>query len=80
MSNALKLTKLASGVCQITIDLPDSKMNLLSGSVLFELNEMLGEIEADNSCKGVILVSGKEDNFGAGANVEEIQAPPESAS
>lgn len=74
MSKALKLTKLDSGVVQITIDLPGSKMNLLSGSVLFELNELIDQIEADSSVKGVILVSGKEDNFGAGANVEEIQA------
>ena len=34
MSNALTLTKLDSGVMLVTIDLPGSKMNLLSESVL----------------------------------------------
>jgi 3-hydroxyacyl-CoA dehydrogenase/enoyl-CoA hydratase/3-hydroxybutyryl-CoA epimerase len=73
MSKAITLSKLGSGIAVITIDLPDSKMNLLSGSVMTELNEALDTIERDGS-KGVIIVSGKEGNFGAGANVEEIQA------
>lgn len=74
MSNALTLTKLDSGVMLVTIDLPGSKMNLLSESVLIELNDAIDQIESDTSLRGVIIVSGKEDNFGAGANVEEIQA------
>lgn len=74
MSKAIKLTMLKNGVALVTIDLPGSKMNLLSGSVLQELADALDKIEADSTVKGVILVSGKEDNFGAGANVEEIQA------
>jgi len=73
MSKAITLSKLGSGVAVLTIDLPGSKMNLLAASVLAELNEALNTIEQDGS-KGVILVSGKEGNFGAGANVEEIQA------
>lgn len=73
MSKAITLRKLGSGVAVLTIDLPDSKMNLLSSTVLAELDEMLTTIERDGA-KGVILVSGKEGNFGAGANVEEIQA------
>ena len=74
MQNAISLKMLESGVALVTIDLPDSKMNLLSGSVLHELSGVLDTIEDDPSVKGMILVSGKEDNFGAGANVEEIQA------
>ncbi|MBK9141321.1 MAG: enoyl-CoA hydratase/isomerase family protein [Candidatus Melainabacteria bacterium] len=74
MSKAIKLTMLDSGVALLTIDLPGSKMNLLSESVLRELAEALDKIEADSTVKGVIITSGKEDNFGAGANVEEIQA------
>ncbi len=73
MTNAVHLKMLPSGVALVTIDLPGSKMNLLSGSVMQELNEVLSQVEA-NSPKGMILASGKPDNFGAGANVEEIQA------
>lgn len=74
MNKAVTLKMLDSGVARLTIDLPDSKMNLLSESVLKELSDALDTIEGDSSVKGVIIVSGKEDNFGAGANVEEIQA------
>src|SRR5579885_1374990 len=73
MSKAINLTMLDSGVARITIDLPGSKVNLLSASVMGELNEALDQIGQNGACKGVMLVSGKED-FGAGANVEEIQA------
>lgn len=74
MSNAITLKKLDSGIMLVTIDLPGSKMNLLSESVLIELNDAIDQIESDTSVRGVIIASGKEDNFGAGANVEEIQA------
>lgn len=73
MSKAITHSKLGNGIAVLTIDLPDSKMNLLSGSVMAELNAALDTIERDGS-KGVVIVSGKESNFGAGANVEEIQA------
>lgn len=74
MSKALKLEKLRSGVVLLTIDLPDSKLNFMSEPVLRELQAALDEIEADSSCKGVILVSGKDSGFGAGADVKQIQA------
>ncbi len=74
MQNAIKLEKLASGVALVTIDLPGSKLNLLSESVMNELDRAVATVEADASFKGLIIMSGKEDNFGAGANVEEIQS------
>ncbi len=73
MSKAITLSKLPSGIAVLTIDLPDSKLNFLSGSVMEEINGALDTIESEKA-PGVIVVSGKEDNFGAGADVKEIQA------
>lgn len=74
MSNAINLRMLESGVALVTIDLPGSEFNFLSESVMNELNAICDQIERNSACKGVIVVSGKESNFGAGANVKEIQA------
>lgn len=75
MANAAVTKKLLpSGVVLVTLDLPDSKMNLLGESVMRELNDVLDQVAGDSSVKGLIIVSGKEDNFVAGANVNEIMA------
>lgn len=74
MSKAVNLKVLDNGVALVTIDLPGSKMNLLSEVVLRELSAAVDAIEANPAVKGVVIISGKDDNFGAGANVEEIKA------
>lgn len=74
MSNAVNLKVLDNGVAVVTIDLVGSKMNLLSEVMLRELSVAVDAIEANPAVKGVVIISGKDDNFGAGANVEEIKA------
>ncbi len=63
------------GVAWLTLDQPDSGVNLLSGSVMEELDELLGELEsriATGKIVAVVLRSGKDDSFVAGADVREI--------
>jgi len=75
MANAAVTKKLLpTGVALVTLDLPDSKMNLLGEMVMRELNDVLDQVAGDSSVKGLIIVSGKDDNFVAGANVNEIMA------
>ena len=74
MATAITKTLLPSGVALVTLDLPDSKMNLLGESVMRELNDVLDQVAGDSAVKGLVIVSGKDDNFVAGANVNEIKA------
>ena len=73
MNKAIKLDVQSNNIGIITIDLPDSKVNLLSRVSMEELDECLAEAKKKN-VSGLIVVSGKEDNFGAGADVQQIRA------
>jgi 3-hydroxyacyl-CoA dehydrogenase/enoyl-CoA hydratase/3-hydroxybutyryl-CoA epimerase len=64
------------GVAWLIIDVP-GKLNILSTGVLARLNELLAEIEqsaAARLVKVLAIRSGKEGNFIAGADVNEIAA------
>lgn len=74
MTTAVTKKLLPSGVALVTLDLPDSKMNLLGESVMRELNAVLEQVAGDSSVKGLVIISGKSDNFVAGADIKEIRA------
>ena len=71
---AVTMKMLNSGVALVTLDLPDSKYNLLSERVLRDLIACLDQAASDKAVKGMVIHSGKPDNFVFGANIEEIQA------
>jgi 3-hydroxyacyl-CoA dehydrogenase/enoyl-CoA hydratase/3-hydroxybutyryl-CoA epimerase len=62
-----------AGVATITFDVPDNKVNTLSKHSMTELNDTIDEIAKNSNVKGIVLASGKSDNFIAGADVKEIQ-------
>ena len=77
MANSVHLKTLASGVAVITLDLPEKKVNLLSETLMTELNATLDHVLAEHAkgaVRGLVIVSGKDDNFIAGADLEEIRA------
>ncbi len=77
MANSVHLKTLASGVAVITLDLPEKKVNLLSETLMTELNATLDQVLAEHAkgaVRGLVIVSGKDDNFIAGADLEEIRA------
>lgn len=62
------------GLGWLVIDTP-GKLNVLSTDVMLRLNEVLGEVEqaaAAGKVKALIVRSGKEGSFVAGANIDEI--------
>lgn len=73
MSQAVTHKLLPSGVAVLTIDIPGKKLNVLNTGVMEGLVTAIGALESTPGLKGVIIV-GKPDSFGAGADVEEIQA------
>lgn len=62
-----------SGIATITFDVPDNKVNTLSRHSMTELDDAIDAISKNASVKGILLASGKSDNFIAGADVHEIQ-------
>src|SRR6056297_4302012 len=61
-------------VAIITLDLPGEKVNKLNESMMDEFSSFLDELESDKDLKGAVLISGKKDNFIAGADIDMFQA------
>jgi 3-hydroxyacyl-CoA dehydrogenase/enoyl-CoA hydratase/3-hydroxybutyryl-CoA epimerase len=61
------------GIAILTLDLPGEKVNKLSTPVMDELNALLDRLATTGEIKALILRSGKEGNFIAGADIAEIR-------
>jgi 3-hydroxyacyl-CoA dehydrogenase / enoyl-CoA hydratase / 3-hydroxybutyryl-CoA epimerase len=74
---ALTLEISGDGVAWLVFDRPDSKVNILSAGTMSRLNDLLGAIETAaraGSVRAVVVRSGKDGSFIAGADVSEITA------
>ena len=60
-------------VAVLTIDVKDSKVNKVSSELLDEIGGMLDKVNPAEVI-GLVVVSGKEDNFVVGADVDEVIA------
>lgn len=67
--NALSLT-IDDGIAIITFDLTGEPVNKFSATVIAEFDAILTKIETDKSIKAAVLISGKPDNFIAGADID----------
>jgi 1,4-dihydroxy-2-naphthoyl-CoA synthase len=67
------LNMLPGGIAHVVIDTPDSKLNVLSQAFFSEFTAVLSDLEARTDVKGLVISSGKDDNFFAGADVKEIR-------
>ncbi|MCK5352616.1 enoyl-CoA hydratase/isomerase family protein, partial [bacterium] len=72
-----------NSVAVVTFDTPDLKVNILSLQVIEELNEIIDQLaEIGTDLKGAVIISAKERNFIAGADlslIEGITDPDEGA-
>lgn len=71
MSQFFKTSK-EDRICIVTFERQDKEANTLGETVLRELNGVLSQIAEDSSVGGVVFVSGKKDQFIAGADIEDI--------
>ncbi len=62
----------SQGLGIVRIDKPGEKVNTLSLSLLEEVEELLESIDRQPNLKAVILISGKPDNFIAGADIHDF--------
>ncbi|MCG5514474.1 fatty acid oxidation complex subunit alpha FadJ [Ectothiorhodospira shaposhnikovii] len=72
--NAFHMQKDDRNVAVITVDLPDERMNVLRAEMVDECGALLDTLARDNTLRGVIITSGKPDNFIAGADIRMLSA------
>jgi len=72
--SAFTLTRQDNGIAILTMDVPGESMNTLKAAFGEEMTVLLDEIENDSSIKGVVLVSGKDSSFVAGADITMLDA------
>lgn len=62
------------GIAHLVFDLPGEKVNKLSLPVLEELERLVNDLASRKNVKAVVIVSGKEDIFIAGADIKSFEA------
>ena len=63
------------GVALVAFDVPGRSMNTITRQVMADLAELVERIRTDAAIKGVVLTSGKDSGFCAGADLEELGGP-----
>jgi 3-hydroxyacyl-CoA dehydrogenase/enoyl-CoA hydratase/3-hydroxybutyryl-CoA epimerase len=61
-----------NGLAVVTFDVPGSPVNTLGSAVSQEFAALLDHLFHDGSVRAIVLMSGKPDNFIAGADIEEF--------
>ena len=74
MNATLTLSEPESDLAVLTIDMPGKGANILSTSVLDELEKQLDGLQSRTDLAGLIIVSGKPGTFIAGADLREFAA------
>ena len=70
-TTALTLT-VEGDVAILTLDVPGAPLNTLSYSLVDEFRRVFDEVERDTTVRCAVLISGKPDNFIAGADIEQF--------
>tara|TARA_R110002033_G_scaffold66854_2_gene117822 strand:- start:238 stop:2370 length:2133 start_codon:yes stop_codon:yes gene_type:complete len=74
MEKTFNLARRDDGIAILTMDVPGETMNTLKEQFGPEISDILTEIKADNSIKGLVVISGKADSFVAGADITMLAA------
>jgi 3-hydroxyacyl-CoA dehydrogenase/enoyl-CoA hydratase/3-hydroxybutyryl-CoA epimerase len=72
MTNTFSFELDSQGIGVVRIDKPGEKLNTLSISLINEVEELLNRINREPGLKAVVLISGKPDNFIAGADINDF--------
>lgn len=73
MSNMWHREAIRDGFLRVTINRIDKPVNALSRSSLQELQDLIRQIKADGTIRGVVFQSAKPGTFIAGADISEFQ-------
>ena len=73
MANAFQLSVDPNGIGRLVFDLPNEKVNKLSLPILEELEAIVDNLAKRNDIKALVILSGKEDVFIAGADLHSFE-------
>ncbi len=68
MSDSIRIER-EFRIVYITLDKPDDKVNILDKSLIEGFGSLLDRFEKDDETDALVFISGKEDNFIAGADI-----------
>ena len=71
-TSAFNLHIRLDNIAVVTIDVPGEKMNTLKASFGPEVHNIIKQIRDNSALQGVVFISGKPDNFVAGADINMI--------
>jgi len=71
-TDLISLTVDDTGVVTAWIDDPSAPVNKISRDMLDAFGEVLDAVEASDDCTGFVLISGKDDSFVAGADLDML--------
>jgi 3-hydroxyacyl-CoA dehydrogenase/enoyl-CoA hydratase/3-hydroxybutyryl-CoA epimerase len=74
VSGAFTQEMTGEGILVLVLDVPGEKVNTLSRALLGEFDALLTRLESRDDVRGVVLRSGKPDNFIAGADIKDFTA------
>ena len=66
-------TEIRDQIAFVNFDLPGAKVNILSPAIMEELDGMLDKLTTEKELSGMIVLSGKKNNFIAGADISIIE-------
>ena len=72
MGKIFQLKMEPDGIGVVTFDVAGDAMNTWTEATLNDFGAVIGELKAAKGLKGVIFISGKPDNFFAGANLQMV--------
>ncbi|HIF9211032.1 TPA: fatty acid oxidation complex subunit alpha FadJ [Photobacterium damselae] len=73
-NSAFTLTIDDDKLAWLKIDVPNEKMNTLQDCFATEISQVLEQLEASSDINGMVIYSGKPDNFVAGADIKMLAA------
>ncbi|GAB1868424.1 enoyl-CoA hydratase [Camponotus japonicus] len=65
--------KIVNDVAVITMDSPGVQVNTLNKEVIVEVESVLAEVQSNSLVNSAVLISGKQNNFIAGADISMLQ-------
>jgi 3-hydroxyacyl-CoA dehydrogenase/enoyl-CoA hydratase/3-hydroxybutyryl-CoA epimerase len=74
IKSAFTLDVREDGVAILTMDVPGESMNTLKVEFAEQIESVLQQINANSSIKGVVVISGKDNSFVAGADISMLAA------
>jgi 3-hydroxyacyl-CoA dehydrogenase/enoyl-CoA hydratase/3-hydroxybutyryl-CoA epimerase len=72
MGKVFNLVREETGIGVITFDVVGEKMNTWTEDAFAGFDQVMRELETAKGCRGVVFISGKPENFLAGANLKLI--------